>query len=273
MSRKLFILVCVVFLVLSSASLVSADYGPYVGVRGDVSFLNDSEVSAPQRSGYPSALDLTAATKTGYAVRGAVGYAFQNSFRLEAEVGYRNNGLTGIDIRSPGTLVDVSAEGVAAKINAVAPGTYPADTSTLDYKHLLDPHRPLAEAAAKGKHDISGKAEAITLLLNGYYDFHLESGLKPYVGAGMGVAFLSADAEGFGRKLTDDSDTVFAYQAFAGVGYEVDLGGRPVTLLLDYSYFASQNPTIKGKTTGTEFEFEFNGHYVGLGALFFFEGW
>ena len=273
MSRKLFILVCVVFLVLSSASLVSADYGPYVGVRGDVSFLNDSDVSAPQRPGYPSALDLTAATKTGYAVRGAVGYAFQNSFRLEAEIGYRNNGLTGIDIRSPGTLVDISAEGVAATVNQRAGYLVYADPSMVDYKDLLtDGHKALAHEGAKGKKDISGKAEALTLLVNGYYDFHLESGLKPYVGAGMGVAFLSADAEGFGRKLTDDSDAVFAYQAFAGVGYEVNVGGQPVTFLLDYSYFASQNPTITGKTTGTEFEFEFNGHYLGLGALFFFEG-
>ena len=262
MSRKLFILVCVVSLVLSSASLVSADYGPYVGVRGDVSFLNDAQVSAGPSEDNP-ALDVTAKTQTGYAVRGAVGYAFQNNFRLEAEVGYRNNGLNSMDVRSPGGLAQIAID---------ASGQFPAGTP---FNKLSEPRQQAILAETNKTHALSGNTEAITLLANGYYDFHLESGLKPYIGAGLGVSFISADVDqvSTGRKLVDDSDAVFAYQAFAGVGYEVNLAGRPVTLLLDYSYFASQNPTVKGATTGGEFEFEFTGHYLGLGALFFFEGW
>ncbi len=92
-------------------------------------------------------------------------------------------------------------------------------------------------------------------MANGYYDFHFDSGLKPYIGAGVGVSFLSVEAElsggqAAGRKLVDDSDAVFAYQAFAGIGYEIQVAGRPVTMLLDYSYFANQDPSFKGLTSG-----------------------
>lgn len=267
MSRKFFVAICGLIIGLSSAGLAAADEGVYVGIRGDVSFLNDSQVSAPQRPGYPSALDVVTKSKTGFAVRGAVGYAFHDTdFRIEGEIGYRRNGLSSMNVNSPGTLVDISAEVVAARA-----GLPPlASGDDYDYADLPSDLRPLAQNGVPGTVDISGSAEAITLMANGYYDFHLPSGLKPYIGAGLGVAILSANVEGFGRTLTDDSDTVFAYQGIVGVGYEVSMGGMPVTLLLDYSYFGSQNPTLTSKATGTEFEAEFDAHYVGLGALVFF---
>ncbi len=274
MLRSLFILISALIMGISSAGLVFADRGFYIGGRGDVSFLNGADTKGPSGD-YPTPLDLTADTKTGFAVRGAVGYAFHNNFRLEGEVGYRRNGLDSINVRSAGGFVETAAGAIANRFMLPANQSSYATLPTVP-----DPNNPgqtidlkaVADQQALGTHDIDGTAEAITLLANAYYDFHFASGLKPYIGGGLGVAFLSADVESTltGTTLLDDSDTVFAYQLFAGVGYEIQVADRPVTLLLDYSYFSSQNPSFQGSTTGNTFETEFTGHYVGLGALVFF---
>ena len=271
MFRSLFILISALIMGISSAGLVFADRGFYIGGRGDVSFLNSADTKGPSGN-YPTPLDLTADTKTGFAVRGAVGYAFHNNFRLEGEVGYRRNGLDSINVRSAGGFVETAAPVVAAEVNRRAGQVVYSDPANTTYADLFPTHKAVADQQALGTHDIDGNAEAITLLANAYYDFHFASGLKPYIGGGLGVAFLSADVESTltGTTLLDDSDTVFAYQLFAGVGYEIHVADRPVTLLLDYSYFSSQNPSFTGNTSGNTFETEFTGHYVGLGALVFF---
>lgn len=72
-----------------------------------------------------------------------------------------------------------------------------------------------------------------------------------------------------GRQTTDDDDTVFAYQIGAGLGYE--LGGsddRPVIVTLDFRHFATSDPTFQGSVTGTPFDSDVSGNYVGVGLRF-----
>ena len=86
---------------------------------------------------------------------------------------------------------------------------------------------------------IDGSLSTLSYMINGYYDFHLaNSGLVPYLGAGLGAATTKVDIGLSG----DDTDIVFAYQVAGGVGYKINPN---MTLTAGYRYFA---------TTESEFE-------------------
>jgi len=85
----------------------------------------------------------------------------------------------------------------------------------------------------------SSSMDVMTYMANVYLDWQNNSGFTPYVGVGLGLAYLSVDvSESFvdsGTTYTwvsNDSDNAFAWQAGLGVSYEVqnrlmaDLGWR-----------------------------------------------
>ncbi len=57
----------------------------------------------------------------------------------------------------------------------------------------------------------------IAVMGNVYYDFLAGSAIVPYIGGGLGVAFLNAGALGQTRQSTQ-----FAYQGILGVGWNID---------------------------------------------------
>ena len=63
----------------------------------------------------------------------------------------------------------------------------------------------------------SGDASTLGGFANVVYDFNTPGRVKPFVGAGVGVARVKLDS-----GPVDDSDTGFAYQAKAGVSYKVN---------------------------------------------------
>ena len=85
------------------------------------------------------------------------------------------------------------------------------------------------------------KLQVQTLFLNAYYDFHNSTSFTPYIGAGIGMAFLNTKGSFMGDDGVDPrvsestgSKTVtnFAWNVGAGVGYDInenftiDLGYR-----------------------------------------------
>ena len=85
----------------------------------------------------------------------------------------------------------------------------------------------------------SGDVSATSLMGNAIFDLGLDAGLpvQPYIGAGIGLANLDMDgASPFGGSTIDDSDTVGAIQAIAGMSYPVN---TQTTLFADYRYFAT----------------------------------
>ena len=112
----------------------------------------------------------------------------------------------------------------------------------------------------------------LAFMANVDYDFDTGSRWVPYVGGGLGVATISVDTEtDTGTSLVDDSDTVFAYQVGAGIGYEFPLEeGRSITVSLDWRYFGTQAPTFKGDVSGDDFEATINGHDIGIGLIYGF---
>ena len=81
-------------------------------------------------------------------------------------------------------------------------------------------------------------------MVNGYLDFENQTALTPYIGAGVGVAKVSAnDISIGGVALSDEDDTVFAYQLGVGIGYSVT---ESLIIDLAYKYFATEDPDFEG---------------------------
>jgi len=66
-------------------------------------------------------------------------------------------------------------------------------------------------------------------MLNGIFDIATSSGMSPYIGAGIGAANMNWDG-----NMSDDNETVFAYQLMAGLNFEMN---PETTLRLGYRYF------------------------------------
>lgn len=71
--------------------------------------------------------------------------------------------------------------------------------------------------------DLKGTWGLQTLFLNAYWDFHNDTAFTPYIGAGLGMGFLKSKYEieipGVGSESTTNLNTVFAWNAGAGVSY------------------------------------------------------
>ena len=249
-------------LVSFGTSALAAD-GPYVGIGGSLSILNDSAVTAPMREPYSTALNANATTKNGFAVRGMAGYAFPSGLRLEAEIDYRRHKTNQMDVKSPGTIAKLAVDN-AIEQGALLPGT--------EYGGLPPAVQERFDTLATGPQPVNGAFSMLAFMVNMDYDFDTGSRWVPYVGGGLGLASISLDTEtAGGRSTADDTDTVFAYQVGAGIGYEFALPeGRSVTVSLDWRYFDTQSPTFTGDVTGTEFETTISGHDIGIGLMYGF---
>jgi len=101
----------------------------------------------------------------------------------------------------------------------------------------------------------TGGGDTVTnaLMLNAFYDFRMVSPtVYPYLGAGMGFAWVDQEVTTPSFRV-DDSDTVFAYQFIAGIGFDLS---KAFTMALDYRYFATADPSYSyNTTTGTSGSF------------------
>ena len=263
-----------VVLVSFGASAYAGD-GPYVGIGGGLSILNDSSVTAPARDPF-TALNANATTDNGFAIRGMAGYAFPSGFRVEAEIDYRRHGTGEMDVKSPGSLAITPALPVfGIDRSQVRPGSPALEQALAAYSGRLTPaQRKQFEdgVVAASPLTVNGNFSMLAFMANVDYDFDTGSRWVPYVGGGLGVATISIDTEDAnGNSFADDSDTVFAYQVGAGLGYEFPLQeGRSVTVSLDWRYFATQDPTFKGNLTGAEFDVGISGHDIGISLIYGF---
>lgn len=89
----------------------------------------------------------------------------------------------------------------------------------------------------------------VSLLANAFYDFKLPHGFTPYLGGGLGVAFVDIKQGDsivivnpvtgqFNTNNNNSSDTVFAYQVGAGITYAL---APKVSLDAGYRYFSTSD--------------------------------
>lgn len=259
-------------LLVSFGASAHAGEGPYVAVGGGVNILNDADVTAQYANPLFTPLNAKSSTDTGYKVKGALGWAFANGFRVEGEISYRKHNLNEINVRSPGAFVldaynlHVSDPNVNLPEGRDAYLAAAAASPTL--KNQLE-----QGTIDRSPHPLTGDFQALTFKANAFYDIDLGFAWKPYVGGGIGVTKVSVDVSSgrTGNLLVDDSETVFSYQVGGGVGYEFPLPeGRSVTLSLDYRYFDAGSPTFTGHDSNLDFDASISGNYVGVGLRYGF---
>ena len=90
--------------------------------------------------------------------------------------------------------------------------------------------------------------DQISVMGNVYYDFMAGQTIVPYVGAGAGVAFLTG-----GSSSGAASATAFAYQAMAGVGWNID---SQIRLNLEGRYYGTTAPNYNysGRVAGVPYQ-------------------
>jgi len=108
--------------------------------------------------------------------------------------------------------------------------------------------------------NLSGDTSCLAGLINAYYDFANASGFTPFVTAGAGIAKVKTsefNITGSGVSSTSDDDTVFAYQAGAGLSYAIS---PSLSIDCTYRYFATLDPEFDT----AESEYASHNIYIGL---------
>jgi opacity protein-like surface antigen len=109
-----------------------------------------------------------------------------------------------------------------------------------------------------------GRLEAQSLMVNVLHNFMPESHLGPYIGIGAGYANVKFDDYRFtSRRVTHDSDWVFAYQAMVGMRYDLS---PKAGFTLDYRYLHTNHPNIR--VNRGSFHTNYIGNAVMLGFQF-----
>lgn len=93
--------------------------------------------------------------------------------------------------------------------------------------------------------NIDGHFDALSIMFNGYYDIQLWKGIDLYIGGGVGAAGDHLSTSGPYANLPGGTDWVLAYQAMAGVAFQIADG---VDLDLGYRFWNSLNPEFDGVT-------------------------
>jgi opacity protein-like surface antigen len=86
-----------------------------------------------------------------------------------------------------------------------------------------------------------GSTSALAGMANLLFDFNTGGPFSFYGGGGVGVANVEFDSHSAGPTVLNDDDTVFAWQAIAGVGFEVAPGW---VLDVQYRYFNASDVSL-----------------------------
>lgn len=172
---------------------------------------------------------VTQNNHVGYDVGGEIGYDF-GPFRAEAEVSYRR---ARVDSARTSALL------------ATGPGLV---------------------APAGNYEQASGSTSALSFMVNGLLDFGEDNGLQGFVGGGAGVARIKDRLRVGANDTVNDSDTVFAWQALAGVRAPIN---RNVDVSLKYRFFNA--PDVKlTDIGGSQWKGRYRSHSLLVGLTYNF---
>ena len=255
----------------------AADSGWYVGASIPVMYIDDTDTTTTGSSAAgmlnnrpvpPSTYRGKAVTEydTGYKLEGVVGYELMPNIRIELELFYSE-----------------------------------ADVDKLTYSDVstIIANQPAIHVPGETSPRVSGSAEQLGAMLNLWYDIDVGSKWTPYVGVGVGVmevdfGDVKYDDNALAQYVADEvyllttpmapprehylagrpalpsgyapgvstTDTVFAYQAAAGVGYQ---WSDNIVLRLGYRYQTSDDLEFRGRSnafgntvkTKTDFDVQF----------------
>jgi len=111
----------------------------------------------------------------------------------------------------------------------------------------------------------SGDVDAVSLIANAFYDIDIGSRFEPYIGAGLGLARVSADgASPISTTRIDDDDYGYALQAAAGVAYPLN---ERLKLTVDYRFLSVQDLNYT-TDSGVGVDADYNDHSIFVGLRF-----
>ena len=208
--RKLAIAVALASTALATPAL-ARDKAWYVGVEGGAMIVEDIHFDIGTTK---DAMRID--HDYGYDVGGVVGYDF-GMFRVETEVAYKSANVDGV--QSTLRIPAFNAAGGLVQSNA---GNY-------SYA--------------------GGRTTALSFMLNGMLDFGDDDGLQGFVGGGVGVARVKGKygLNTYGN-FVNDSDTVFAWQAIAGIRAPLT---DHIDASLKYRFFNADNIKFVDVTSRT----------------------
>ena len=213
------------FLFCTFVTPATAADGWYVSGSGGVSSLQESSSKGTITGGSVTG-DVD--FDTGFGLSGAIGHA-SGPLRLEGELSYRKNDLDQVTV------------------NALLAGT-------VLFTNL-------------GTANLGGDISSFGFMANGYYDFDAGDNWAPFLMAGIGGAKINLDATSVaGVAVTyDESDTVFAYQVGAGIGYNLS----PTTAVnFQYRFFGTSDPSFNDGTVVIDGEYRSHNFWGGLTQRF-----
>jgi outer membrane protein OmpA-like peptidoglycan-associated protein len=113
-----------------------------------------------------------------------------------------------------------------------------------------------------------GSTTALATMANGVYEFLPDSRWHPFVGVGIGAANVDAGTVSRnGTNVYQGDDWQFAYQGFAGVGYDIS---RNVALKAQYRYFATLDYDTKTTPGNQGLTNEYHDHALLFGFTYKF---
>lgn len=109
-----------------------------------------------------------------------------------------------------------------------------------------------------------GSARATTMMVNGYFDLPTKTIFTPYIGLGVGAAYLQQDFSSSGTQITDEHSWAFAYQGMIGTSAKLT---DNMSANLEYRYKATSEPLYKD-TSGKFYKSSYGSNAVMAGLTF-----
>ena len=192
-----------IFFLIVSINPQTVQSQTYVSVFGGLNHTTESDITDKfVVAGVEATARGSLETDNGYVAGLTIGKKFDN-ISLELELSYRENDLDEL------TFDSISALGTTIAINL-------------------------------GNVPIEGTQSSRSAMINGWFDLPMDS-LTPYVGGGVGISNVNLEVDSIaGAAATfDESDTVFAFQAGAGIKFSVS---GSTSIDLGYRFFAAHDP-------------------------------
>jgi opacity protein-like surface antigen len=223
MKKKLMVLITLATLALPMICLAAPPHpGPYVSGFLGVSSLMQTDITSAVSGPGATIYSDRVEFDLGGNVGGAGGFDF-GFVRLEGELSYKSGEISKITEQNRGTRITA----------------------------------------------VDGRLGALAMMFNVFFDLHNATMVTPYIGGGAGLATLYlSDTYGTemqtgnrSRVYRSDDDTVFAYQA--GAGLEIAFT-RMFSLDLGYRYFGTTKAKLNNHYA-METELRFESHNVSIG--------
>lgn len=184
----------------------------------------------------------------------------------DATPGYYVSGALGlIDVPSA-TVTDTASRKVKFDNGTMGALAFGYDYAS-PWRGEVELSRRAADLKSVSGTNASGELLATSLMANAAYDFDVNAPVTPYLGLGLGFARVELDnASPFGASSINDTDTVLAGQAIAGVSYAVQ---DNLNLFADYRYFRTGDASMSTRA-GNSASFDMDTHSIMVGLRFNF---